>query len=121
MTAQILSMPAARRMIDLAESEKAFQQRVIDLAKACGWLCFHPFDSRKSEAGYPDLTMCRKGESPVFAELKSERGRLSKAQAAWINQLRGAGARVYIWRPSTWNEAVDVLMPHRERKPKGAA
>ena len=118
MTAQILTMPAARQLIDRTESEKAFQQRVMDLAKACGWLCYHPYDSRKSEAGYPDLSLCR--DRLILAELKSERGRLSKPQAAWINRLRAAGVTVYVWRPSQWNEICRVLMPSREHQGRSA-
>lgn len=115
MTAQILTMPAARRMIDRAESEKAFQQRVIDLATAYGWLCFHPYSSRKSKEGYPDLTLVRPGESPIWAELKRELGKVSAEQAVWLGQLRQAGARAYVWRPSQWNEIESVLRPHQKR------
>ena len=121
MTAQITPMHpcAVRSLIDRAESEKAFQQRLLDLAKACGWLVYHPFDSRKSGAGFPDLTMCR-GEKLIMAELKRENGRLSHAQAGWINRLRQTGTPVYIWRPSDWNTIVDVLMPERQRKGRSA-
>lgn len=91
----------------MSQSEKAFQQAVVEYARLNRWKVFHPFDSRRSEPGWPDLTMVR-GEMLLFAELKTEKGRLSPAQEDWTSELQGvsngaAGAmRVYVWRPSDW-------------------
>jgi hypothetical protein len=78
-----------------AESEAAFQQKVVNLARFCGWRVYHPPDNRPSGrtgrvqdvvAGFPDLTMVR-GPRLVFAELKAEKGRLALAQAEWLDAL----------------------------------
>lgn len=89
------------------QSEKAFMQEVIAYARLCGWLVFHPFDSRHSEAGYPDLTLVR--ERVVFAETKTERGQLSAAQGTWRDRLIAAEAEWYLWRPSDWPRIARTL------------
>lgn len=52
--------------------------------------------------------LCR-ADRLLFAELKSERGRLSAAQREWREALGMAGVRVRVWRPSDWDEIVEVL------------
>ncbi len=85
-------------------SEKELQSNVLELAKRLGWLCYHTFDSRRSQAGFPDLVMVRNG-LVIFAELKREKGKLSADQEAWREQLDRADAwyvQHYLWRPSDW-------------------
>ena len=69
------------------------------LAKLYGWLHFHDYDSRHSVPGYPDLTLVR-GERLIYAELKTERGRLTEAQRDWLERLGRTCAETYVWRPS---------------------
>lgn len=78
-------------------SEKEFDAQVADLAKATGWHRYHTYRSTKSPAGFPDLVLVR--ERVVYIELKSESGKLSKAQAQWILWLLEAAAEVVIARP----------------------
>jgi protein-disulfide isomerase-like protein with CxxC motif len=81
-------------------SEKDFQQRIIDRARALGWLVYHTHDSRRSAAGFPDLVLARNGQM-VFAEVKAEKGRVSDAQEEWLAALRhNPYHQVYVWRPS---------------------
>ena len=80
-------------------TEKQFQSAVLKLARHTGWLCYHTFDSRRSQPGFPDLVMVRDGEI-VFAELKSEKGKLTDAQRRWLTDLDMAGAETHVWRPS---------------------
>lgn len=87
--------------------ESAWQSRVTDYATLMGWAWYHTRDSRRSPEGYPDLTLVR--DRVVFAELKSERGRLTRDQERWRDRLCGAGAEWYLWRPSDWGEVVRVL------------
>lgn len=89
-------------------SEAAFQQAVIDLARALGWRVYHTHDSRHSAAGYPDLTLVRGGRL-VFAELKAQAGRLSDVQRCWLQELEIAGAQAFVWRPSDWRVIEEVL------------
>lgn len=84
-------------------------QQVIELSSLSGWLCYHTHDSRRSQAGFPDLVMIR-GERLIFAELKSEKGKTSSQQDEWLSALKGSRqGEVYVWRPSDWDELVGVL------------
>jgi hypothetical protein len=88
-------------------TEKAFLEQVRGLARLLGWMVFHTHDSRRSEPGFPDLVLLR--ERVVWAELKTDTGRLTPAQVAWVEALRRAGQEVYLWRPSAWAEIHAVL------------
>ncbi len=109
-------------------SEADWQAQVIDLAKLFGWMHHHDRpapDPRQQgqwrtvidgDKGYPDLTLARAGRV-ILAELKSEKGRVSKEQMAWLLAL-GYGAtldpkdgapEVYVWRPSDRREVEETL------------
>ncbi len=93
----------------MSVSEKHFQQQVVELAGYCGWLCYHTHDSRRSAPGFPDLVLVR---APVvlFAELKSESGRLRPAQKGWLEALgRCEVAAARLWRPSDFNDIQATL------------
>ena len=94
--------------INLGLSEKRFQDAVVQLAKILGWKVYHTYDSRRSTPGYPDLTLVREGRL-IFAELKSEKGKMSKAQKEWEYDLRNTCAEYYEWRPSDWEAIVSIL------------
>ena len=83
-------------------TERAWQETVVAAAKALGWLSYHTYDSRQSERGFPDLVLVR--ERVIFAELKTERGALTREQGVWRDRLLRAGAEWYLWRPSSWSE-----------------
>lgn len=91
-------------------SEKSFQSQVIEMARLLGWWCYHTYDSRRCVAGFPDLHLSHaQKKRVVFAELKTDKGRLSAYQSAWIAHLREAGAEVYVWRPSDWPAIEEAL------------
>ena len=52
--------------------------------------------------GFPDLLMVR-DMSLIAVELKSNRGKLSPEQLAWIDALENALTPVYVWRPADWH------------------
>ncbi len=80
-------------------SEKQFQAQVIELAELTGWLVYHTYDSRRSQAGFPDLVMIR-APRIIFAELKSADGKIRLEQQMWLDELRKcAGVETYLWRP----------------------
>jgi hypothetical protein len=90
-------------------SEKDFQETVRTLARLRGWKGYHTHDSRRSEAGFPDLCLV-KPPRIILAELKSENGRLSKAQGDWLELLgRCPGVESYVWRPRDWRAIEGVL------------
>ena len=81
-------------------TERALQDAVVDLARYLGWKTFHVYDSRRSEAGWPDLALVR--ERLILIELKSAKGKLSAAQCEWLLALEDAGVETYIFRPCHW-------------------
>lgn len=106
---QGLSYPRARRVVFGDESEKHFLGRVVQLARACGWVDWHTLDSTGTRAGEPDLRLVRPPRV-IFAELKSQHGRVRLEQAAAIALLEQCpGVETYLWRPSDWARVVEVL------------
>ena len=83
-------------------TEKQFQSMVVGLARQLSWRVFHPYDSRRSVPGYPDLTLCHAEHGVIWAELKTEKGRVSPAQQEWLDHLTSAGQTAVIWRPRHW-------------------
>src|SRR5688500_15836495 len=81
----------ARAVLDAVISEKQFQAQIVALARLNGWRVYHPYDSRRSTAGWPDLALARLCPSQrgvttelVFLECKVEAGRLTEAQRDWL-------------------------------------
>jgi len=99
-------------------TEKGFQASVIKLAKLCGWSCYHTHDSRRSQAGFPDLVLAHPKGGLLFAELKTEQGKVSAAQEEWKEVLTQAGSEHHIWRPSDWDRLYERLTRHRRRAKK---
>ena len=93
-------------------TEETFQASVIKVAKEMGWMLFHDNDSRRSAAGFPDLVMTRDGRT-IFAELKSQQGRIRTEQTQWMAELeKTQGVEVYLWRPSDMDQILETLMGH---------
>lgn len=115
-----------------AGSEAAFQQQVLNLATYYGWRSYHTHDSRRSKAGFPDLVLVR-GPELIFAELKTDKGRVRPEQQEWITALQevsehadcarfiasDAGGQVrvdvYLWRPRDFDELHERLARGRYR------
>lgn len=95
-----------------ALSERQFQDQIVDLAHLTGWLAYHSWSSRHSEPGFPDLCAVHPARGVLFAELKTETGRVRPEQTQWIDTITAAaehGVRARLWRPSAWPEVVAVL------------
>ena len=79
------------------------------LAKLHGWLVMHTraVEIRpgvwktplQGHAGFPDLVLVHASRGLIFAELKSDKGKLSAMQVVWSETLTIAGQEVYCWRP----------------------
>jgi hypothetical protein len=81
-------------------SEAELQTEVIKRAEAYDWKFYHPYSSRKSVRGYPDLTMVhRRTGRLIFAELKRERCGATADQREWLKVLQLSGALVVLWKP----------------------
>lgn len=101
-------------------TEEQFLAQVLELAEWLGWRTYHTRDSRGSSAGFPDLTLARRGRL-VSAELKTETGRLSPDQTEWLAELMAVEqatiranpttppVQTYLWRPSDWDAIQRVL------------
>lgn len=97
-----------------SQSEAEFQQQVLDLAQLGGWSAYHTHDSRRSQAGWPDLVLCRPPEL-IFAELKSETGKVSPEQQQWVDDLNACGQEAVIWRPSDLAPIIIQRLSRRRR------
>ena len=101
-------------------TEQDWQATVVEYARLTGWLCFHAFDARRSEPGFPDLVLVRAARL-VFVELKREgkmlstkvrytkNGRRLATQQEWHDELEETPAEVYVWHPSDWPEVEETL------------
>ena len=98
--------------------EKAFMSQIIDLAERTGWLVYHTYDSRRSQKGFPDLVLVRPPEI-IFAELKSQSGRLTDEQADWLNALSQIEKSpiIAVWRP----DDIEVVAKYLSRPSKRQA
>lgn len=97
----------AREILGATLTEKQFMAAVLEMARLHKWRCYHAFDSRRSEPGFPDLVLVRDGRI-IFAELKTATGRLTDEQSEWIDALEACpGVEVRVWRPDAlkWIEA----------------
>jgi hypothetical protein len=82
--------PDAQALADASLTpEAAFQVRVLELAERLGYeLRYHTHDSRRSEAGFPDLVLVRpRDHRLVFLELKAGKKQATEAQLRWLRQL----------------------------------
>ena len=115
-------------MPSVETSEKELLAMVVELAERCGWrkAHFRPAMTQhgwrtavQGDAGFPDLVMVRPPRL-IFAEVKSEKGKVADEQHGWLIALRGCFARprleyrhpipeVYLWRPSDFEEIVSIL------------
>ena len=90
-------------------TEKQFQAKLVKEAKKLGWLCYHTHDSRRSEKGFPDLTMVRR-DRLLFAELKVGKNEPTSDQQKWLESLVRAGPRAFVWRPEDWDKIIEILI-----------
>lgn len=107
----------------LGITERAFMAQVVTYARLMGWTVWHDEATNaarrcsscgtvrrtpRNAAGLPDLILVRRPRV-VWAELKSERGKLSDEQRDWIDALLGCGQEMFVWRPSDWSVIEKVL------------
>lgn len=98
-------------MNKISITEKEFRQQVIDLAKLLGYRVYFTWTSIHSPRGMLDLILCHANSRRlIFAELKSETGKVSSYQQDWIDDLSCIpGVEVYVWRPGDIENIVNIL------------
>jgi hypothetical protein len=93
------------------QSESSFQKQVIEYAHLRRWRVAHFRPARVTVngketwrtavsadgQGFPDLVLARRGKV-LFRECKTETGKASLEQLAWLQEVGGK-----IWRPSMWS------------------
>ncbi len=99
-------------------SEAEFQRQVMQFAKLHGWRTAHFRKAQRQNGtwltpvagdgkGFLDIVLVR--HRLLFVELKTERGKLTPEQEAWVQALEDADQTVYVWRPSDWKLIEMVL------------
>lgn len=83
-----------------AMSEDELLDNILVICRQFGLLAYHTFDSRRSQAGFPDLVIVGLGGIILFRELKRENGRLTVPQRTWLDRLAASGGDAAVWRPS---------------------
>lgn len=96
----------------LGRRESVFLQEIRQVATLLGWRVYHTHDSRRSDVGFPDLVLAKPGRL-IFAELKTERGRIGAEQAEWLEVL-GTAAESYLWRPADRDDIIAILKGERK-------
>ena len=105
---------------------------VVELSQLWGWRCAHFRTSMNARGhyqtavgfdgkGFPDCVFVYPGNRPIphrvlFVEFKTDRGRLSPAQADWGDWLDDAGAAYCLWRPGNADIIAGVLSDGRVTK-----
>lgn len=115
------SMPDLVRQFPDGSLENATAWSEVDLlrhtlkwAKQFEWLCYHSWTSINSPAGFTDLVLVRDGWI-IFAELKSDKGKITSAQQMWLDALAEVEAatqgrvKARVWRPADFQEVLDTL------------
>lgn len=90
------------------QTEAAFLNAVRTLAKVMGFRTYHTHDSRRSEAGFPDLVLVKRPRV-IFAELKRDGKKPTAIQQTWLDELAACGQEAYCWTPADFETIVGVL------------
>jgi len=91
-------------------TEADLREQVRDLAKLFGWKMQFTWLSWHSPKGFPDVFLAHPIQKRImWAELKSEKGKLSPEQEAWLQLLRDCGQEAYVWRPGDIEEIARIL------------
>jgi hypothetical protein len=98
-------------------SEAMFMDAVIRVANMSEWDAHHIRPGRygnyyKTDGlpGMPDLILIgRRGQGIIWAELKTEKGKLTDEQRSRLLQINNNGQEVYVWRPKDMQTIADRL------------
>lgn len=89
--------------------EAEYMRQVIEYAHLMRWKTYHPWTSIHSAAGWPDLA-CLRNNVLAMLEIKSDRGKVTRAQQEWIDALgRVEIVQSHIVRPADWRFVQELL------------
>jgi hypothetical protein len=111
----------------MSERERDWQRFVINLAHTLGWRVAH-FRTAQNQrgqwltpvaadgAGFPDLVLAR--DRIIYAELKTNTGKLSAQQVQWQQAITATGGEHHVWRPRDKDVVQRVLERTTLNKPR---
>lgn len=98
-------------------TEADLREQIRTLCNVYGWLMYFTHNSRRSPAGFPDLVLAHPEKGRViYAELKSDNGRVTPEQVSWLDALSACGQETYVWRPDDITEIARLLGPRGKNK-----
>ena len=107
---------SARRLPVARMTEAEWTAKIRETATLYGWFSYHTHNSKFSEKGWPDFVLGHpRRHRTIFAELKTETGKLSDAQRVWLTHLTACGFETALWRPSDMDTVLAVLGPAQRR------
>jgi hypothetical protein len=90
-------------------TERQLREQVRSLCSIFGWRMAFTQYSLRSPKGLPDLQLVRPPRL-IYAELKSETGKVTPEQQAWLDDLRRVpGVEAYLWKPSQIEAIAEIL------------
>jgi len=107
----------------VTQSEKDFSSFFEDALRLYGWRFFHqrpayergrPRNAQTGDPGFPDY-VCAKNGRVLFVELKSDKGRVSPNQRAWLDAIMPVDSpftyvrSAHVFRPKDWDAVVELL------------
>lgn len=98
MTTDILTPDEVDELRWNSYTETEFLNQVLDIMETHGFWAFHDLDSRRNEAGLPDIVAIREPRV-IFAELKTMKGEATFQQRNILKKLRASNQETYLWRP----------------------
>lgn len=99
-----------RRIDRIAVTEADLREQVRTLCQLYGWKMSFSWTSIHSPRGFPDLVLANPEQKRViFAELKSEKGKVTEYQQEWLDTLKACGQTVYVWRPADIETIAEIL------------
>lgn len=104
-----------RRIDRIVVTEADLREQVRTLCDLYGWKMYFTWTSIHSPQGFPDLVLANPEQKRiVYAELKSEKGKVTEKQREWLDALEACGAEVWLWRPADIEGIALILSPNPE-------
>lgn len=106
--AGIVGSADARDVLLAHVSEREFMDALISVADTFSWMVYHTHDSRRSQAGFPDLVLCKPPRLLIW-EAKRQDGRVKPEQRRWIEALAACGVDARVVRPVDYDDLLAIL------------